>query len=355
MSRLQGAGLAVFISQVAFGQEPPPAFHAGTRVVEITVAATRAPNKLALRDLVTPPVDDLRATDLRLFDNGVEQTIASFEKLGQGGAPAPTGRDAKDSASPQRLSIIVLDALNTPWTDQIAGRAGVSQMLAKLPPGDRIAILALGDNLHLLHDFSTDYASLRAAVEKYEGEKPANWAGTFPGDLFRAPHPPAAFSERIRIRDTLRALTEIGQMAKIYPGQKSLLWVSIAFPTQFTTLGVGGAAPAPEFFHIEAARAMRELGIANVALYPISPEGLNPLNPDSMTEMAEPTGGRALFGSNDVSALVRAAMDDAREGYVLTFVPKDYQEDGSFHDLSLKTSRKGVELRYRPGYVADRH
>jgi hypothetical protein len=34
-------------------------------------------------------------------------------------------------------------------------------------------------------------------------------------------------------------------------------------------------------------------------------------------------------------------------------VPKDYREDGSFHILRLTTSRRGVELRYRPGYVAD--
>jgi hypothetical protein len=46
-------------------------------------------------------------------------------------------------------------------------------------------------------------------------------------------------------------------------------------------------------------------------------------------------------------------MDDMREAYLLTVVPKDYREDGSFHILRLTTSRRGVELRYRPGYVAD--
>jgi len=76
---------------------------------------------------------------------------------------------------------------------------------------------------------------------------------------------------------------------------------------------------------------------------------------DSMTEMAEQTGGKEFYGSNDVGALVRGAMDDAREGYLLTFVPKDYLEDGSFHNLRLTTWRKHVELRYRPGYVADPH
>ncbi len=45
-------------------------------------------------------------------------------------------------------------------------------------------------------------------------------------------------------------------------------------------------------------------------------------------------------------------MDDWRDGDVLTFGPKAYYEDGSFHRIQLKTSRKGVNLRYRTGYIA---
>ena len=325
--------IATAAGRALSAQEPPPAFRAGTRVVEVAVAATHARNKFALRDLLAPPVGDLRATGLRLFDNGVEEIIASYEKLGQAGAPASS------DAQPQRLSIIVLDALNTSntgYSEQIYGREGVSHMLSKLPPGDRIAIFALGDKLHLLHDFSTDYGSLRAAVDKYQAGQPANWVEYFPGQL----------SETIRIRDTLQALKQIAEATKNYPGRKSLLWVSAAFPTQV----------AMTVFHREAAEAMRELGVADVVLYPISPEGVRGAKQlDSMMEMAAPTGGRVFHGSNDVAALVRGAMDDAREGYLLTFVPKDYLEDGSFHNLRITSSRKGVDLRYRPGYVADRH
>ena len=47
--------------------------------------------------------------------------------------------------------------------------------------------------------------------------------------------------------------------------------------------------------------------------------------------------------------------DDAGEddGYVLTYAPRDYRLNGSTHLVSLKTSRKGIRLRYRPAYVAD--
>jgi hypothetical protein len=36
-----------------------------------------------------------------------------------------------------------------------------------------------------------------------------------------------------------------------------------------------------------------------------------------------------------------------------TYARRDYRQDGSAHHVRLKTSRKGVEQRYRPGYFAD--
>ena len=43
-------------------------------------------------------------------------------------------------------------------------------MLNKLPPGDRVAVYSVTDQLVLLHDFSTDYGALRAAIDKFDKE-----------------------------------------------------------------------------------------------------------------------------------------------------------------------------------------
>jgi VWFA-related protein len=72
-----------------------------------------------------------------------------------------------------------------------------------------------------------------------------------------------------------------------------------------------------------------------------------------MEELAEQTGGRAYHDDNGLSALARAALEDSREGYVLTYAPANYKQDRSAHKVELRTSRKGIELRYRPGYIAD--
>ncbi len=103
---------------------PAVAFRSGTRIVEITLSATTPPKGFVLRDLIHPPVIDLEAKDLRIFDNGVEQTIASFDKIGAA-APARNGVSiaGDDSGARQaRASIIVLfDGLDTEIRDQFAG------------------------------------------------------------------------------------------------------------------------------------------------------------------------------------------------------------------------------------------
>lgn len=332
-------------AQTPRGSEAQPSFRAGTRVVEVVVAATGSGNR---------PVTNLRAEDLKIFDNSLEQKMASFERIE---APARTdGSSATRTTTPQGrqsypLTFILLDALNTSFGDQIYGRQGVSQMLSGLPPGERIALFASGDALHLLHNFSADYESLRAIIEKYEGEQPANWKPDMHNESVRLLSVMAASDERKRIFDTLRALTTLAETASRHPGPKKLLWISSSFPTEFKSL-VGGSIAA-EDFHRDAALVMRKLAAAEVTLYPVNPQGLKPTNSDALAEMAEQTGGRELALSNDVAALVRQAMDEPRDAYLLTFVPSDYADDGAFHEIRLKTKRKNIDLRYRTAYAAD--
>lgn len=335
---------------IAAGLAGQPVFRADTRAVEVTVSATRSDGSL---------IPDLRKDEIRVFDNDREQTVLSFEKIAGGTAGA--ARNTAPNRPPQRLSVIVLDALNTGWGDQIYGREAVSKLLETLPPGERIAIFALGDTLHLLHDFSTDYESLREAVDEYEGERPFGGVEDSPNRMSAQFHDPrqaaaasaspsAGFDQENRIYDTLQALTRVARGVQRYSGQKNLLWVSTAFPLSIKLAG------APESFHKQAAEAMQELSLAKLVLYPIDPSGVTGAfstdRIDGMKELAEPTGGRVFYASNDVTALVRAALDDSHEGYLLTFSPSEYREDGSFHELRLKTSRKGAGLNYRRSYVA---
>ena len=315
---------------------------------------------MVAKDPQDSPIADLKKGDLRAFDNGVEQTILSFEKLGagipttNGGATDSTATDDRATGRrAPRISIILLDAINTSRAAQIYGRKAVSEMLRNLPQSeDMIAIFALGDSLHLLHAFSTNTASLRAAVDGYEGEHPyIGVKEAAPFSVGAAPPPGAdPFSTGVqRLALTLGALAEVARNMRGVPGEKNLLWVTGGFP------------PPEDHQDIEA--VTRQLAAAKVMLYPIDARGLiaclGPCPPEvnlniaSMEELAEQTGGRAYHDDNGLSALARAALEDSREGYVLTYAPANYKQDRSAHKVELRTSRKGIELRYRPGYIAD--
>jgi hypothetical protein len=68
--------------------------------------------------------------------------------------------------------------------------------------------------------------------------------------------------------------------------------------------------------------------------------------------MAAATGGKAYYVNKALDRLVRLALDDTRETYLLTYSPKTIAQDGAYHAIRVQTTRPGVELRYRRGYNA---
>src|SRR5260370_38336413 len=72
----------------------------------------------------------------------------------------------------------------------------------------------------------------------------------------------------------------------------------------------------------------------------------------TMDDLAERTGGKAYYNSNDLKNAIRSAIDDSRTTYVLGFYPTHNTWDGKFHELEVRTGRKGLNMRHRLGYYA---
>lgn len=130
-------------------------------------------------------------------------------------------------------------------------------------------------------------------------------------------------------------------------------------------------------------RAARALTDANLAVYPVdatglsSPKGLGARNSfgggvpyqgeaglpmqtsspqqlrwDTMNAIAERTGGRAFYNTNDFSTALRRAVDDSRVVYTLSYAPTHGEWDGKFREIKVECRRAGVKLRHRKGYFA---
>jgi hypothetical protein len=73
---------------------------------------------------------------------------------------------------------------------------------------------------------------------------------------------------------------------------------------------------------------------------------------ESFRLLADRTGGKAFYGTNDISAAIISAFGDSRFTYTLGFYPSHGAWDGKFRELKIKVPVEGVHLRYRRGYFA---
>lgn len=74
---------------------------------------------------------------------------------------------------------------------------------------------------------------------------------------------------------------------------------------------------------------------------------------DGMAAAVAPTGGEAIFHSNDVAGELAAAAGSDEGVYYVSYVPADQRQDGRFHKIKV-LARRGVRIQTRVGYYAVR-
>lgn len=303
----------------AFGQQAPPelSIRTTTRVVLVDAIVT---------DADSHPVKGLVASDFAILEDGKPQKISffSFESPPQHQAALPQLRPDVFTNRPQYhsaggpLVILLLDGLNTPPTQQAYVRQQILKYLASLrisSPGT--AILALGNDLSVLQDFTTSPQLLLAAARSYKGERtavdvespkieipvttgpgggipaqanvqgPSVDSGTevsegtyvlnsfqeLADSLKRFDKAVSVDNQDARVRATLAALRTISRAVVGYRGRKALIWFSAGFPFSLAL---------DETMDLEFSKSYRDqirqaaalLSDADVAVYPIDARGL---------------------------------------------------------------------------------
>jgi VWFA-related protein len=120
-------------------------------------------------------VNGLHADDFVVEENGKVQKIASLSTPAETAPAAPALPPGIYSNKPQYrstgtpITVMLLDALNTPFTDQAYARR---QMLAfvreNFKPSDRMSLFALTGSLSVLQDFTSDPQVLYTALQRYK-------------------------------------------------------------------------------------------------------------------------------------------------------------------------------------------
>jgi VWFA-related protein len=389
-------------SQGAANAQTPVVIRSTTRFVQVNVL---------VHDRKGMPVEGLKKEDFTILDQGQEQEVAVFSAIAaspHGPASTPalpanvfTNRMEQSDGPPGSVTIILFDALNTEVQDQFRARQQIVKFLRQLRPQDHVAIYVLTTKITVLNDFTQDASSLLRAIQQFSGEFSAflDASNPRPSDqsIFAVRSPEMDVTEsRLRdflnaadgtIRDfaninraetTTSAIEAIANHVARIPGRKSLVWVSASFPI---SIGFGGDSLSPpgreqRMFTEEIEHATRALNQANMAIYPVDARGLmvsprysavnaqfsprfpgRALGPDqgnfdTMIVLADRTGGKAAYNTNDIEGAVQRALADGQFSYTLGFYPKHGKWDGKFHELKVHVKEKGLNLRYRKGYFA---
>jgi VWFA-related protein len=134
------------------------------------------------------PVPGLRPEDFVIEENGKVQKISSLVTPAENSpAPAPQLPPGIYSNRPQYrstggpITVMLLDALNTPFTDQAYARGQMLRFVqGQYKPGQRMGIFTLTGSLNVLQDFTSDPQILYAALQSYRPQ-PQEFASTAAG------------------------------------------------------------------------------------------------------------------------------------------------------------------------------
>jgi VWFA-related protein len=323
-------------------------------------------------------------------------------------------------------TILLVDGLNTDATTQSQVRQQMVRLLASAPSDVPLAVFLLGRELRLLQSFTTDTKLLHAAAQRalsleatnlqakdarddtlshsslLEQMAGAEGQSDVPGgaprlgsnssallamralELQRFEREQYAESMDMRVKLTFDALRLIARHVSGYPGRKSLIWLSSAFPLAIApdaNLTMVAKFSGMRNYSAEMTAVASALTDAQIAVYPVDPRGMqtqaffdaqsrgkaNPFSEgaalnresnvrfftqDSMENLAQQTGGKVCVNNNDLSECVKRAIDDSSSYYELSYYPTDKNWHGEFRRTSVKTSRPGVQLSFREGYFA---
>ncbi len=322
--------------------------------------------RLVILDLVVTDrqgnaVTTLTRDDFYVQEDGVEQTVRNFDPPGKY-TPSATGMihstaDLDQQAPRAPVNIVLLDEFNTRFEDMAFARYSLKKWLERQP--DRLdtptMLVAVSlQKFDVLHDYSQNKGEILSALDHHFAAYP--WqAQQF-----------AWVAERYST--AFFTLRRVAEATTGHPGHKNMIWIGRGFPNinlqRFAVDDQTRVGTAVQ-------QTVNELRDARVTLYTIDPAGLQ-VNPGSYGEdaalfdpfggepnfqkLATATGGRNLYGRNNVDAEIGTAIHDGASFYTLAYRPTNEVRDiNKFRKIKVTVAnRPDLTVVTRQGYFDDR-
>jgi VWFA-related protein len=339
-------------------------------------------------------ITGLKQSDFKIFENGKEQQIDSFdfesvdmatplkEATVSGLAAGPAGSKAVVVAKPEelrnhRLIVMFFDLTSMQPEDlERSVEAAQAFLKTKMQPADLVALVSLGDTLNVDQDFTADKNALISEVGAYNGTEGQGFAQGATANTNQVEDTTAYTPDEGEYNDLntdreLFALRSISQSLAKINEKKSLLYFS------------GGISRDGIENEASLRSAINAAVRADLAIYSVDTRGLQAVtafgdastgslrgqsgfnggaltaNMDAnfqsqevMATLSSDTGGKAFFDSNDFAPAFAQVQKDNSAYYAIGFHSTNPARDGKYRKLTVKIDRPGVKLDYRPGYYA---
>jgi len=197
---------------------------------------------------------------------------------------------------------------------------------------------------------------------------------------------------QVRVEKTLDALESIARYLSNVPGRKNLIWLGGSFPVTVFPNDAERRQMSNLHLSLSTAKEMADLLFTSkLAVYPINAEGLannttmdaehclpergnscpdagtgpalgTNLNMENdarghtqltMEKLADDTGGKAFYNTNDLSMAVQKAIANGSHYYTIAYTPTNSRLDGGYRKVTVKLESGNYKLAYRQGYNAE--
>ena len=389
------------------GPAPPPptpkTAPGGKATIRSTVSLVEIDVQVTNRD--GKPVKGLKQEQFSVTEDGKAQKISTFEyndieqveTAGEGDeAPitVPLGtvtspEEIKAVVRDHRMIVMFFDLTSLQAEDLLRStRAAQRYLQEQMTPADLVAVVAFGNTLKVVANFTNDRELLRQAVDAVvPGHEAAlaqlaDAASAADGETAVSEDTGAAFTAddtEFNIFNTDRKLAAVEALCEVLegiPGKKSII--------QFTS----GITQTGEENRSELIAATNSANRSNVSIYSVDSRGLLTATPggdasvgasggaamfsgatvisqsqsrqdsrDTLATLAGDTGGRTFFDVGDFGKVFQSVQNDTSGYYLVGYYSTNAANDGAWRRVHVKIDPlpAGSRVRAREGYYAPKN
>ena len=359
------------------GSVPPgtPTLHVTAREVLLDVL---------VMDRSGQPVPGLKASDFSLSEEGEPQVIrrvdehfpmpaADRDKLASVPAlPPNTFSNFTPVRNTNASIVLLLDAMDSPIGAQMVMRQQLISFLKHMQPGPPVAIFQLDTEMRLIQGFTSDPKILLDAAESKRDTpslgRPTAAPRSYTGD---------AQYRRVLMENLRSGMQMLGRYLSGYPGRKNLIWFTGRVP--MTILGTGFGNPFRDGLMVqgdagdETQELTDVLTVSRIAVYPVDTRGLVAMEGDisaargrpmmasgpigfvnhgNMDEVAEQTGGKAYYNTNDFTRVIDDVIRTSSSYYTIAYATTNTKWNGEMRHIKVVVDRPEVQVQHKEGYYA---